>query len=114
MGIPNQPENRVFPRVSCNSAIRFQVKGEQRFENTACNDISEGGVRFTSGQFLPTSTALQLEINLFNRVLKPAGRVAWAVPLAHAYNHQLGIEFLEFDKTERDILRDFIIMRLGV
>ncbi|MCK9572233.1 MAG: PilZ domain-containing protein [Candidatus Omnitrophica bacterium] len=105
-------ENRVFPRVNVNSPIRFQVRGSADFDNAVCNDISAGGLRFTSSKFVPTDSALMLEIKLLKRVLRPIGKVAWSTPMAHSYNNQLGVEFLEFDVLERNYLKDFINMRV--
>jgi hypothetical protein len=53
-----------------------------------------------------------LEIKLLKRVLRPIGKVAWSTPMAHSYNNQLGVEFLEFDVLERNYLKDFINMRV--
>ncbi len=106
-----KPENRVFPRVNLDSPIRFQIRGDADFDNAVCNDISTGGLRFTSNKFVPTESALMLEIKLLERVLRPIGKVAWSAPVAHSYRNQLGVEFLEFDMLERNYLKEFINMR---
>jgi len=107
-----QPENRVFSRVNFNSPIRFQVRGTPDYNNGVCNDISLGGLRFTSSKFIPTSASVMLEITLPQRVLRPIGKVAWSSPVAHSFNNQLGVKFLEFDFNEQNYLKDFINMRI--
>jgi Tfp pilus assembly protein PilZ len=113
MILTKKPENRVFPRVDLDSPIRFQVRGSPDFGNAVCNDISAGGLRFTSNQFVPTESALMLEIKLLERVLRPIGKVAWSAPVAHSSRNQLGVEFLEFDMLERNYLKEFINMRVA-
>lgn len=105
-------ENRIFPRVGFHSQIRYQVRGKPDFDNVLGNDISYGGLRFTSEKFIPTSTLVMLEINVLNRVLRPVGKVAWSTPLAHSDRKQTGVEFMEFDRLERNYLKDFVEMQL--
>ncbi len=111
--LANTKENRVFPRVDFRSRIRYQVRGKPDFDNVLGNDISCGGLRFTSEKFIPTATFVMLEINVLNRVLRPLGRIAWSVPIAHSDRKQTGVEFMEFDRLEKDYLKDFVNMQLG-
>ena len=106
-------ENRCFPRVDFHSQIRYQLRGKPDFDNVLSNDISCGGLRFTSERFIPTSTLLMLEINVLNRVLRPIGKIAWSTPVAHSDRNQTGVEFMEFNKLEKNYLRDFVNMQRG-
>lgn len=106
-------ERRFFPRVDFHSQIHYQLRGKPDFENALSNDISCGGLRFTSERFIPNSTAVMLEINVLNRVLRPIGRVVWSTPLPHSNRNQLGIEFVEFNIVEKNYLKDFVNMQLS-
>ncbi|MDD5466057.1 MAG: PilZ domain-containing protein [Candidatus Omnitrophica bacterium] len=111
--LARQKENRCFPRIGFHSKIQYQLRGKPDFSSALTNDISCGGLRFTGDRFVPRSTAVMLEINVLNRVLRPIGKVAWSRPLAHSNRNQTGIEFVEFDLLERRYLKDFINMQLG-
>jgi len=111
--LANVKENRSFPRIDFHSEIRYQLRGKSDFDNVLSNDISCGGLRFTSDRFIPTSTLVMLEVNVLNRVLRPMGKVAWSMPVAHSDRNQTGIEFMEFDTLERNYLRDFVNMQRG-
>ncbi len=111
--LPKQRENRCFPRIDFHSKIQYQVRGKPDFNSALTNDISCGGLRFTNDRFVPTSTAVMLEINVLNRVLRPVGKVAWSTPLSHSNRNQMGIEFVEFNLREQIYLKDFINMQLG-
>jgi hypothetical protein len=91
--------------------VRYQLRGKSVFDSGISRDISCGGLRLTNEEFIPASTLLMLEINVLNRVLKPVGKVAWSVPLAHSHRSQTGIKFVEFDIRQRGYLNDFINMQ---
>lgn len=107
-----QKENRCFPRLEFHSKIRYQYRGKPDFDSGISRDISCGGLRLTSEQFIPTSTLIMLEINVLNRILRPVGKVAWSMPLAHSNRNQTGIEFVEFNPVEQNYLKDFIAMQV--
>jgi len=111
--LAKQKENRCFPRVDLHSKIQYQVRGKPDFASALTNDISYGGLRFTNDRLVPSSSAVMLEINVLNRVLRPIGKVAWSTPLPHSNRNQTGVEFIEFDVSERRYLKDFIDMQLG-
>ena len=110
--LQKRKENRSTPRLNFHSRIRFQFRGKPDFDSGISNDISCGGLRLTNEQFIPTSTLLMLEINVLNRVLRPIGKVAWSMPLAHSNRSQTGIEFVEFNGIEQNYLKDFINMQI--
>jgi hypothetical protein len=107
-----QKENRCTPRLNFRSEIRYQLRGKPDFDSGISKDISCGGLRLTNEQFIPTSSLVMLEINVLNRILRPIGKVAWSMPLAHSNRNQTGIEFVEFSGTERNYLKDFIDMQI--
>ena len=111
--LARKEEMRFSPRVDLRSQMRYQLRGKSDFANAVSSDISCGGLRFTADRFIPTSTPVMLEINVLNRVLRPIGKVAWSMPLAHSDRNQLGIEFIEFGILEKNYLRDFVNMRLS-
>lgn len=110
--LPIAKENRRFPRVDYHLPVRYQLGGKQVFDNVLCNDISCGGVRFTSEEFIPTSTPVMLEINVLNRILRPIGKISWSMPVPHSDRNQIGIEFMDFNVLERNYLEDFVSLQL--
>ncbi|MFA5093560.1 MAG: PilZ domain-containing protein [Candidatus Omnitrophota bacterium] len=108
-----QKENRLTARLDFNAQIRYQLRGNPDFDNAISNDISCGGLRFTSSKFIPTESAVMLEINVLNRILRPIGKVAWSRPVAHSDRNQTGIKFVEFAIPEQNYLKDFINLQLG-
>ena len=112
VGLQKQKENRRAFRLNFRSEIRYQLRGKPDFANALSSDISCGGLKFNNEQFIPTSTLVMLEINVLNRVLRPLGKVAWSMPLAHSNRNQTGIKFVEFNSLEQNYLKDFIDMKV--
>ena len=104
-------EKRSFRRVNLHAALRYQVRGTPDFDNAISDNISEGGLAFNSLKFIPPSTPVMLEVNLLCKILHPVGRVSWCQPVAHSNRNRLGVEFLEFDSSEKKYLSDYIGMQ---
>lgn len=107
-------ERRRFPRVKLKSPLHYQIRGSAGFENAVCDNISLMGVGFIGNKYIAPQTLLMLEINVLNRILRPVGRIVSSSALPHSDRNRLGIEFLEFDSVEKNYLREFIYMQLGV
>lgn len=107
-------DKRVFPRVRFGNPIRYQVRGEAKFDNAVCDNVSIGGIGFTSNTFIPRATPLMLEFNVLSRIICPIGYVSWASPIPHSDRYKLGIEFKEFDPKEKEYLSDFVDLQQSV
>jgi len=104
-------EKRRFQRVDLHTTLRCQVRGSADFDNSISDNISEGGLAFSSSKFIPPSTPVMLEIGLLSKILHPICRVSWCQPLPHSNRNRLGVEFLEFDSSEKKYLSDYIGMQ---
>jgi hypothetical protein len=108
-----QPDKRLFPRVRIKEPIGYQIRGTHDIDHIQTDDISLGGVGFTSDRFIPPSTAMNLEINIASRTLRPIGKVTRSMPSSHSDRFKTGISFIEFESNEKNYLSDFITMRLN-
>jgi c-di-GMP-binding flagellar brake protein YcgR len=104
-------EKRRSQRVDLHAAMRYQVRGTPDFDNAITDNISEGGLAFNSLKFIPPATPVMLEVCLLSRILHPIGRVSWCQPLPHSNRSRLGVEFLEFESSEKKHLSDYIGMQ---
>jgi hypothetical protein len=106
-------EKRQFPRILWHAPIHYQIRGRPEFNNVVSDDISSGGLRFVTDNFIPPGTLLMLEINLLSQMLRPLGKTIWSQPIPHSDRYSTGIEFQELGLKEKDYLKDFINMQLG-
>ena len=104
-------EKRRFPRVKLDTPLCYQVRSVNDFNNTVSQDISLGGMSMINNKFINRETLLNLKIKVLSRVLSAIGRVAWIMPLAHASNFRIGIEFIEIDAWDKAYLCDYISMQ---
>lgn len=103
-----EAEKRRFPRIEFSSPIRYQIRGSPHIDNAVCDNISSGGIAFTGFNFIPKTTPIMLEINVLSRILHPIGKVAWTQTMPHSERNKLGIEFLDWDPSEKNYLTDYI------
>lgn len=104
-------EQRLFPRIRIKEPIAYQIRGSHDFGHIQTDDISVGGVGFTSDRFIPPSTAVNLEINIASRTLRPIGKVTRSMPSSHTDRFKTGVSFVEFESDEKKYLSDYITMR---
>ncbi|MCU0652109.1 MAG: PilZ domain-containing protein [Candidatus Omnitrophica bacterium] len=106
-------DNRCFPRIRLQAPLRIQARGSSDFSNTLTNNISLGGLGFSSERFIAPNTLLMLQFNLLSRVLSPLAKVAWVNSVPRADKYSCGVEFMEFDNSEKKYLRDYLDMKSG-
>jgi len=105
-------DHRRFPRVKVQAALHYQVRGKPDFSNSIADNISLGGLRFSDHSFIAPETILMLEVNVLSRVLNPIARIAWSHPISHADKFQFGVEFIEFEHSQKKYLQDFVAMQM--
>ncbi len=74
-------EKRRYPRVNTHIPVKYRKLGDTvgaDVANTVSKNLSEGGVRFTTDEFVARACRLVLELNMpmFNKPLKAIGKVA--------------------------------------
>jgi Tfp pilus assembly protein PilZ len=88
-------EQRRFPRVAFRRSVRFRPDEEALFSSYLAKDISQGGLRFNSGSFIPVGRPVKLQIKLAqeDRVLDVHGKVVWVKYIPTFDMYQMGVEF---------------------
>ena len=105
-------ERRRFGRI--NARVPLQFKDIQRpieiYNGTLTKDISEGGVRFTSNDFLSIFTRLFVEVSVpsFSRPIKVISKVAWIQKQPRGNQYIVGLQFLDMTEEDRKHLAAFI------
>ncbi len=105
-------EKRRFARVESRLPVQYKNLKKLKDSSTGVltNDIGEGGIRFKSGEFISLACRLLLEINL-PTVVKPVkaiSKVAWIRKTSDNKVYEIGNQFLEISKEDRDRIIDFV------
>lgn len=109
---PYVKERRRFPRI--NVRLPLQFKDVQRpietYSGTLTKDISEGGVRFISGEFLSIFTRLLLEVSVpsFSRPIKAISKVAWIQKIPRSNQYNVGVKFMDVTEEDKKQLASFV------
>lgn len=107
-------EQRQFPRVPLHGPLHFQVKTTSKFGSTVSRDISEGGIRFLSDDFVPVGTSMILEVNLDNspKYINAVADVVWSQKVPHSERYQLGLRFSEINEAYYQDICEYVRFRL--
>lgn len=102
-------EKRKYIRFDSHLPVRFQLKeSPSKFGHTLSRDISEGGMRLILNEFLRPKTELLLEMIILGRIINPSARIVWSQRISHSDNYQMGLEFLEMERIEKEKLKKYI------
>lgn len=106
-------EKRKYPRVEEKIPVLYQVPGGEQVEEGSTHDISAGGVCFESDVFVPSASAMEVQIN------KPIDGGLKAILPIHANvkviwikqsetgKYKLGLEFTSIEEKHRkEIIRN--------
>ena len=108
-------EQRQFPRVPLHAPLHFQIKTTSKFGSTVSRDISEGGIRFLSDDFIPVGTSMILEINLGNipKYINAVAEAVWEQKIPHSERYQLGLRFSELDEVYYQDICEYVRFHLS-
>lgn len=105
-------EKRRYPRVESNLPVQYRnLKTDVALPTGSLStNISEGGVRFKSSEFISLACRLVLEITLptTSRPIKAISKVAWIRKLPSGEAYELGNQFIDMTKEDRGHMLVFI------
>ena len=107
----NVVEKRRFQRIDSNLSLRYKnIKTATVPMGSLTKDISEGGVRFKTNEFISLACRLVVEITLptMQRPIKAISKVAWIRKLSSGEQYELGNQFLEISKEDKSLITDYV------
>lgn len=105
-------ESRRFKRVGATLSLEYRDlrKSAEIPKGSVLKNISEGGVCFSSKEFMSLACRLILNITLPNnpKPIKAISKVAWIRRLPLGDQYELGNQFLEIAKEDKAQIIDFV------
>ena len=105
-------EKRRSPRIRSGFPLKYKDLKEDDSEprGTVSKNISEGGVRFRSDRFISLACRLVVELNLPNvhKSIKAVAKIAWIKKLPTGDDYEVGNQFLEIARADKEIIRNFV------
>ena len=105
-------EKRRFGRLSSRMAIQYRkVAGNPAAPTGSLScDISGGGVRLSSYEFIPRATKLAVELPLEypTKTINAPARVVWVQKKPYDDRYDLGLEFVDINSADRNDLVNYV------
>jgi len=96
MSIEDFEDKRKFPRASFREAIQYRFSEGGTLNGSVGYDLSEGGVRFRTEEFLAYDAQVLIHLQLkAEREAKMVARVVWVQKTPYGDSYHVGCEFLE-------------------
>lgn len=111
-------ENRRFKRLDFNLPLQYKNlrKASENAAGSLTRNLSEGGVCFRASEFISLACRLVVEINLPTnpKPIKAITKVAWIRKVPATDQYELGNQFLDMGKEDKEKIVDFVKKSLGV
>ena len=112
MSDSNFEEKRRFSRVEGRFPLKYKDlrKTDEESRGSISKNLSIGGVRFRSDRFISLACRLVVELNLpaLPKPIKAISKVAWIRKLPAGDDYEVGNQFLEITREDKNIIQNFI------
>jgi len=102
--MPRSIEKREFPRVPISVPLRYKdFSAKPSGENKSVSrNISQGGISFTTNDFVPLSNRLVLELDIpaFQEPVRAITKIAWIRKLPVGGRYSVGGQFVEIRRSD--------------
>lgn len=101
---------RRFMRIPFKRAVRYSALNSERSDSHIAQDLSQGGLRMLSSEFIPVHSLVTIQIQLKDctRVMDVQGRVVWVRYNPMTETYQMGLEFTDDAAFQRAMISAFI------
>lgn len=104
-------ERRRTQRIDSNLPVRYKnLRTTTSPMGSLTKDISEGGIRFKTTEFISLACRLVVEITIptVQRPIKAISKVAWIRKASSGNQYELGNQFLEISKEDKAAITDYV------
>ena len=109
-------DKRRFSRVEFREAVQYRYPEKSSLNGSMGYDLSEGGVRFRTEDFIPVQSEVVVNLQLkTEREATLAARVVWVQKIRHADVYHVGCEFLGNRENvfPRFVVKNFLELHAG-
>ncbi|MFH1878738.1 MAG: PilZ domain-containing protein [Candidatus Omnitrophota bacterium] len=106
-------DNRKYPRVDTCIPVRYRKLGdpkEKLSEGTISKNLSEGGVRFKTAEFISRACRLILEVDIpmISKPVRAIAKVAWIRKMPSEKDFEIGNQFLEITRNDKELVAEYV------
>ena len=109
----NNSEKRKFKRVTTHIPVKYRKLGDTDTimrSSTVSRNLSEGGVRFFTSEFMSRACRLVLELDvpMLTKPVKAISKVAWIKKSSMGEDFEIGNQFLEISRKDKEIVSEYL------
>lgn len=86
-------ERRESPRVKLEKGINYRFLDDNKNYTGVSYDISSGGMKLLSFNFLPKDKKILIELQLEDEVVRTTAKVVWTKKFPYSGRYQVGVQF---------------------
>ncbi|MCF7874067.1 MAG: PilZ domain-containing protein [Candidatus Omnitrophica bacterium] len=101
-------EKREYFRYKLSFPAEYQPMNSSQHSYTVTKDLSLGGVKIVSDDFVAKGQTLKLKINLIKQIFNFKTKVAWCNRKRFSDRYHLGCEFVEVPQFHKIKYRKFL------
>jgi len=105
-------ERRRHTRIKTRLPLEYRnLRGDAKTQKgVLINDISEGGVKFISSEFLSLANRLIITINVPTtaRQIKAIAKIAWIKKMSPGDKYEIGNQFLEISREDKEEVARYV------
>jgi len=101
-------EGRKYPRMDVSFPVECKVFPQRTYFYTVSKDLSLGGIKILSNEFIPKDNALKVNINLIDKIISLKAKVAWCNKKRISDKYLIGLEFVEISRENQSNIFKFL------
>ncbi len=101
-------DKRKFPRIGVSFPVECKALPARSYFYTVSKDLSLGGMKIVSNNFLPKDDTLKVNINLIDSILNLKAKVSWCNKERLSERYSTGLEFIETPENSKEKLFQFL------
>ena len=101
-------KRREAERVKISFPVECSLPSSRNYFYTVSKDLSKGGVKIVSDNFIARGNVIKVNINLIDQVLTFNGKVAWCNKERVSERYITGLQFVDTPKASESNLSRFL------
>ena len=101
-------ERRKSQRIDVSFPIECRAIPSTHYFYTVSKDISQGGAKIITNEFIPRNNLLKVNLNIIDKVLNLKAKVTWCAQERLSDRYSTGLEFVEVNESTKEGLKDFL------
>jgi len=101
-------ERRKEPRATISFPVACDFLPHRTYFYTVCKDLSSGGIKIISGDFIPHGDFLKINLNLIDKAIDLKAKVMWCNKERHCDRYYAGLMFTEVTEHDKINISQFI------